>query len=391
MSDYDRSVSHYAAALKKSERQIRRYCQDGSIPTAELKKGRTGRPKWVIKDTSREAIDAVRRNLDFQHFQLPTFCEPTEIQRYTEGPDGKLAATGSRIAWRSLYAAPIRDRYSLIVTLAHRAALRLHDLTERDISNPPVWRNGRFYDTYPPHEEKIRGFEQTEFELLYGLCEPRTSSQYQWARQILTKDLREADITRAAEHLAIFHQTQGIAITHQSLAQVLGMSKSSLYRTYGRLVGDALKLALKKAVTPTLKDQRVKARNQHPGLKFETYQQETERGQPAIASPASDAESAEDAEHDDHDLQAYSLLSPKVPHDLPFEYLYDALRELHAAGEAIGDQENICETLRRRGRLAEGEKLSDYFSCTDVANAVRAVMQSQSPHASSTVSHYPAA
>jgi AraC-like DNA-binding protein len=376
MSDYDNSVSYYAAELRVSERQVRRYCRSGLMPSAELTKGRTGRPKWVIKDTSREAIDAVRGTLEFQRFEPPTFCEPTQIQRYAEGPDGKLVPTRPRIAWPSLYAAPIRDRYSLIVTLAHRAALRLHGLTERDISNPPVWRNCRFYDTYPPHEKKILAFERTESRLLYGLFKPKTSKQYRWARQILTKDLREADITRAAEHLAIFHQTHGIALTHQSLAQVLGMSKSSLYRTYRRLVGEALKLAHKKAVAPTLEDRRVKERNQHPGLKRETYQQETESGQPQIASSASDAESAEDDERDNRDVHAYNLLSRRVPRDLAFEHLYNAVLTLHAAGKPI-DGRNISAVLRKQGVLAEGEKLSDYFGPIDVANAVRAVTESQ--------------
>src|SRR5439155_7120330 len=131
---------------------------------------------------------------------------------------------------------------------AQRAALRLHGLTERDISNPPLLRNERgLYVTYPPHEKKILAFERTESRLLYGLCKPKTSNQYRWVHGILTKNLPEADIMRAAEHLAIFHQTHGIEITHRSLAQVLGMSKSSLYRTYRGLVEKALKLAHKKA------------------------------------------------------------------------------------------------------------------------------------------------
>jgi hypothetical protein len=345
MSDYDNSISHYAAELGVSERQVRRYCQSGLISSAELTTGRTGRPKWVIKDTSAAAVAAVRENRQFQRFDPPIFCEPTEIRRSKKERGGKLVRTRA-IAWRSLYAAPIRDSYSLIVTLAHRAALRLHSLTEYDISNPPLVRNERgLYVTYPPHEKEILAFERTEFRLLYGLCKPTTSKQYRWAHGILTKNLPEADIMRAAEHLAIFHHSHGIKITYASLARVLRISKSSMYRTYRGLVGTALKLAHKKAASPTQSDKWGK-----------------------------------------EDLRDCSSFSTKVLHDLGFEELYNAVLELHAAGKPL-DQRNIYLTLRRQGHLAEGEKLSDYFSPIDVANAVRAVGDSKP----STVSHCPAA
>src|SRR5205823_5276307 len=136
-------------------------------------------------------------------------------------------------------------------------------------------------------EEKILAFEQTESELLYGLLKPPDSEQYQNAHRILTKDLREADIIRAAEHLAIFHHSHGIEITYASLARVLGMSKSSMYRTYRGLVEGALKLAHKKAASPTSSDQP-----------------------------------------DKHDRQDYSLLSRRVPGDLAFEHLYNAVQAL---------------------------------------------------------------
>jgi hypothetical protein len=278
-----------------------------------------------------------------------------------------------------------------MAALFHRAALLRHGLTERDIVNPPICRNEcGFFVTYPPHEEKIRAFEETEFALLYGLFERTTSTQYRRAHRVLDKNLREGDIMRAAEHLAIFHQTHEIEITYSSLARVLGMSKSSMYRTYRGLVGNALKLAHKKAVSPTLADERVKERNRHPGLKGETYQQEREGGQPTIASSASNAESAEDDEDDKHDLHAYSSLSRKVPRDLAFEDLCDAARHVNAAGKPMNER-NIYLTLRRHGRLAEGEKLSDYFDVTYVANAVRAVTDSQSPRSPSTVSRCSAA
>ena len=73
-----------------------------------------------------------------------------------------------------------------------------------------------------------------------------------------------------------------------------------------------------------------------------------------------------------------SSFSTKVLHDLGFEELYNAVLGLRGAGKPL-DQRNIYLTLRRQGHLAEGEKLSDYFDATYVANAVRAVMDSQEP------------
>jgi hypothetical protein len=153
--------------------------------------------------------------------------------------------------------------------------------------------------------------------------------------------MRQSDITQAAQWLAIFHRTHGIEITYRSLARVLGMSKSALYRTYRGLVGEALKSAKRKAMFPTQKD---------------TRQKKDEEDAQATSGPLEDGH----------------LLSRKVPHDLPFEYLYNAVLTLHAAGKPI-DAQNITAVLRRHGVLAEGGKLSDYFDSNYVANAVRAV------------------
>jgi hypothetical protein len=348
MSDYD-SVSHYAAALEVSERQIRRYCQAGLIPSAELTKGRTGRPKWLIKDTSPQAINAVQRNLAFHRSELATFWEPRRIQPCEQKPDEQVVSTKISLTWVPFRAA-IPDRYSLITILAHRAALRLRRLTEYDITNPPVYRDGPLYVTYPAHEEKIRKFERTEFRLLYGLCKPKTSKQYRWAHRVLTRDLRENDIMQAAERLAIFHQTHGIEITYRSLARVLGMSKSSMYRTYRGLVGEALKLTHKKAASPTQGDEWAK----------EDY------------------------------LRDSNSFSTKARHDLGFADLYNAVLELNTAGKPM-DERNIYLALRGKGGLAKGEKLSDHFSPTDVENAVRAVTEPQLPRSSSTRSRCSAA
>ncbi len=128
---------------------------------------------------------------------------------------------------------------------------------------------------------------------------------------------------------------------------MLGVSKSSLYRTYPGLIKQALWLAKRKAAS---------------GL-------ESKKAAFGLESASKDG-----------DLHAYSLLSRKVPHDLPVEHLYDAILKLSAAGKPI-DERSIYLALRRQGVLAEGEKLFDYFDSTCVANVVRAVTDPQGPPA----------
>jgi AraC-like DNA-binding protein len=243
MSDYDNSVSHYAVKLGVSERQVRRYCRSGLIPSAELTKGRTGRPKWRINDTSPKAIRELRETLTFQRFDPPSFCEP-HIQSCKENPEGK-------IVWRRVYLPQIRDHLSLIVMRAHRAASLAHGMTESDITHGLGGKNAA-------SENKIRRFAHTEGLVVNGLFEPVESMQHKWARRVFSEDLRQTDIRQAAEQLAIYHRTYGIEITYRSLAQVLGMSKSALYRTFDGLVGQALRLAKKKATSPTQLDASTK-------------------------------------------------------------------------------------------------------------------------------------
>ncbi len=338
MSDYDNSVSHYAVKLGVSERQVRRYCRGRLVPSAELTTGRTGRPKWRINDTSPRAIRDLREALTFQRFDPPSFCEPIPIQHYEENSEGKLVPTKQVIRWRPVYTAPIRDRYDLITVLSYREALRLHNLTQREITSLPLNRNKRRISVIDPspHEKKLLAFERTESRLSYGLCKPASSKQHRFTRHRLVRDLRESDIMYAAERLAVFNRTYGIEITYRSLAQVLGMSKSAMYRTYPGLVGKALKLAHKKAASPTQSDEWAK----------EDY------------------------------LRDCNSFPTRAPRDLGFADLYNAAFELNAAGKPM-DKRNIYLTLRRQGCLAEGEKLSDYFGPIDVANAVRAVTESQ--------------
>jgi len=243
MSDYDNSVSLYALKLRVSERQVRRYCRGGLIPSAELTKGRTGRPKWRINDTSPKAIRALREALAFQRFDPPTFCEP-HVQRCKDNAEGK-------IVWRRVHRVQIQDHLSLIVMRAHRAALLAHGLMESDIAHGLEGKKAA-------SDNKIRRFANTEGLLVNGLFEPAESMQAKWARRVFSEDLRQSDITQAAEWLAIYHRAYGIEITYRSLAQVLGISKSALYRTFGDLVGYALRLAKKKAIFPTQLDASTK-------------------------------------------------------------------------------------------------------------------------------------
>jgi hypothetical protein len=260
MSDYNGTVGHYAAELGISERQIRRYCERRLIPSAALTKGRTGRPKWIIRDTSPTAIQQLRDRLTFEHYQPPTFWEPLRIQHCKETADGKLAPTSIEIGWRPIYVPPIRDQYSMVVERSHQVAMLLHRLSESDISNPPVIRDEHgLFLTNPPHERKVRAMDKTEARLIYGLCKSPKSRQYRWAYRVLAMNLRESDVLQAGARLAMFHRIFGIEITYLSLARVLGMSKSSLYRTYGTLVSKALRLANQMAASATRTSRRPRA------------------------------------------------------------------------------------------------------------------------------------
>lgn len=69
----------------------------------------------------------------------------------------------------------------------------------------------------------------------------------------LLVDINRANIMQAAAYLALFHRRHSIPITYRTLARVLGISKSSLYRQYGRqLVEMALRSVRLAARSPTL-------------------------------------------------------------------------------------------------------------------------------------------
>ena len=68
----------------------------------------------------------------------------------------------------------------------------------------------------------------------------------------LLVDMNRANIMQAAAYLALYHRRHTVPITYRTLASVLGISKSSLYRQYGReLVEMALRLARLAARSPT--------------------------------------------------------------------------------------------------------------------------------------------
>jgi hypothetical protein len=120
------------------------------------------------------------------------------------------------------------------------------------------------------HQEKIDMFVQNRREYLRRWMESPIPEDI----QAFLADTNRRNIMEAAERLVLYYRRNGIAITHRTLAQVLGISKSSLYRQYDRgLVRSALLHARWVAASPTQEDSQRKLRDQHPRLKRETYQQ----------------------------------------------------------------------------------------------------------------------
>jgi hypothetical protein len=103
----------------------------------------------------------------------------------------------------------------------------------------------------PAHQEKIKAFEQKRREWLQKWVSPASPTD-QEEIQKLFGDINRANIMEAAQYLAVYHRRYEIPITHRTLGRVLGISKSSLYRQYGReLIKIALRKARSAATSPT--------------------------------------------------------------------------------------------------------------------------------------------
>lgn len=285
----------------------------------------------------------------------PVFCEPAEITRIKDPGNGEVTVS-SEICWREIYSQPLNDNVSTLFDLADRAALYMHGLTRQDLINPPVYYPDKWHCViWPPHERKVQAYYRTQGRLLYAFFKPRKSYTRRWVKRLLSATFRKIDIMLAARQLAIYQKTYGVKIGHETLAKVLGMSKSSLYRTYGKLVREALCFAHKHARSATQLEQRERERADHPGSRLET----AEQSRRALRTQDSLRAKFDEDYEDEAELQGTT--SEGSPRDLPFEPLYDAAIQIARTGEPVNSA-SLTSYLRRHGTLTSSEYVSQIYS-----------------------------
>jgi hypothetical protein len=103
----------------------------------------------------------------------------------------------------------------------------------------------------PAHQEKIKAFRKKRRQWLRKWMGPCSRTEHKEIQKLFG-DVNRAIIIQAAQYLALYHRRYDIPITHRILARILGISKSLLYRRYGReLIKDALREARSLATSPT--------------------------------------------------------------------------------------------------------------------------------------------
>ena len=176
-----------------------------------------------------------------------------------ETPDGKIETM-----WHPMWRPRDRDA----VTAGHDVITRLALLTEGlswgDLRNPPTFMDAHHHRRVrPAHQKKVDAFEQKRREYLRKWVSPRSSSERKKIAKLLS-DMKRANIMQAAQYLALYHCRFGIPMMYKTLACVLGIAKSSLYRQYGReLIQGALQSACSAAVSPT--QEMIKTRHELDG------------------------------------------------------------------------------------------------------------------------------
>jgi hypothetical protein len=248
-----KSLWIYADALGCTPGQVRRYIRRGRISSAKLIRSRLGRPSWSISDCSPEAIADLKVRIDGQRRRpLPvTFHEPVPVKTVGRAENGKVVL-GVEIIWDPTWR-PLRANNA--VGAGHDVITRLAMLSEGlswdDLRSPPTTIVGALRRVEASHQEKIRAFEQKRLKYLRKWVSPTSPDDQQLIQKVLA-DINLANLSEAAEYLAVYHRRYDVPITYKTLARVLGISKSSLYRQYGRkLIQNALRGARSGATSPT--------------------------------------------------------------------------------------------------------------------------------------------
>jgi AraC-like DNA-binding protein len=248
-----KSISMYANALRCTPGHVRRYIRQGKIPSAQLIPSRFGRPSWSITDCSPEAIADLKVRVQGQP-KLPspvTFHEPVPVFRVGKNQNGKTVL-GVEIIWEPAWR-PLRAKDA--IGAGHDVITRFTMLGEGlswdDLRRPPTTIVGGLRRVEASHQEKIKAFEQKRLKYLRKWVSPSSPEDQQFIQKLLA-DINLANIREAAEYLALYHRRYDVPITYKTLARVLGISKSSLYRQYRRkLIQSALRGARSAATSPT--------------------------------------------------------------------------------------------------------------------------------------------
>ena len=262
-----KSIALYAKALGCTPGQVRRYIRHDAIPSAKLIRSRFGRPSWSIPDCSPATIANLKLRIAVQRSRRAPviFQEPVPSLTLRESQDGR-GVLGAEIIWQPMWRSLRRyDTVHARHDVVTRVAMLSEGLSWHDIRNPnttidPAGRRR----IEPLDQQKIQAFEKNRLEWLrrWLLRDPTDSFTFEydkkqraWTRKSVSPpseldrktlekllvDINRANIMQAAAYLALYHRRHSIPITYRTLARVLGISKTSLYRQYGRVViGEAL-------------------------------------------------------------------------------------------------------------------------------------------------------
>jgi hypothetical protein len=234
-----KSLTPYASALNCTAGQIRRYIQAGLIPSARLVQGGKGRPQWTIRDTSAEAISALRERLKGvrptrrARWRLPVFQEPVK-HRQIEVKQGRAYAVSEILLWNPTFRERDRDWISVAYDVVYRFALLRHGLTVHELRCPPTHSDFGMNRMNPNHARLVRKFDNTLRRLTVALIAPPDTQRWRLVRTIINSAFESKELNQAAELLASYHRQHGVVITYVTLGRVMGISKSALYRRYDR-------------------------------------------------------------------------------------------------------------------------------------------------------------
>ena len=152
-----KSLKTYASVLNCSPGQIRRYIRKGEVPSAELVRGLTGRPYWVIRDTSKDAIELLRATRRGQNVRQSSFHEPVGLPHLWQSSNGRRLVA-EPLVWQPItHLQEQRDPQVQILDRIHRFALWRHGLSAENLRHPPTVMDNGLRRIAPPHGANSSG------------------------------------------------------------------------------------------------------------------------------------------------------------------------------------------------------------------------------------------